>query len=215
MDNPQSRRQDVRRAYSSAADTFLEEFRVVGFRESVILRTIRNARTKDKRVLAAEIYASIKGGLSREKTPPYPNKLRFFLQVSFGLTPHGRLGSDSSFTDGAEKVIRTVHPYVLITTNCPGWPCSPPYGGEGNRKLPVPYRSHSHSIYGLVSTSLSGVVGKGGSPKTMMVGVWQGPVTNIGVLPSVLPGLLPTPNSQLALPNINSLLKGTSSLSTW
>ena len=37
--------------------TFLEEFRAVGFREAVILRTTRNARRKLKRVVAAEIYA--------------------------------------------------------------------------------------------------------------------------------------------------------------
>lgn len=36
---------------------FLDEFRVAGFREATILRTSRNARTKDQWVLAAEVYA--------------------------------------------------------------------------------------------------------------------------------------------------------------
>jgi len=59
----------------------------------------------------------LKAALSRKKTPPYPNELRFFLQVYFGCPHHGRLGSDSSFTDGAEEGIRTLHPYGLITAN--------------------------------------------------------------------------------------------------
>ena len=62
----------------------------------------------------------LKAACQEKKLPRTPNRLRFFLQVFFGLTPHGRLGSDSSFTDGAEKAIRTAHPYVLITTNCTG-----------------------------------------------------------------------------------------------
>jgi len=36
---------------------FLDEFRAAGFRDAVILRTSRNARTKDPRVLAAEVLA--------------------------------------------------------------------------------------------------------------------------------------------------------------
>jgi len=38
-------------------DAFLEEFRAAGFREAVMLRTSRNARTKNPRVLAAEVCA--------------------------------------------------------------------------------------------------------------------------------------------------------------
>jgi hypothetical protein len=36
---------------------FLEEFRAAGFKDAVILRTRRNARTKNPRVLAAEVRA--------------------------------------------------------------------------------------------------------------------------------------------------------------
>ena len=70
----------------------------------------------------------LKAACQEKKLPRTPNRLRFFLQVFFGLTPHGRLGSDSSFTDGAEKAIRTAHPYVLITTNCTGYPLLPSVG---------------------------------------------------------------------------------------
>lgn len=37
---------------------FLSEFREVGFREAVILRTTRNARCKDPRVTAVEVRAT-------------------------------------------------------------------------------------------------------------------------------------------------------------
>ena len=36
---------------------FLSEFTAAGFREAVILRTTRNARTSDPRVIAAEVRA--------------------------------------------------------------------------------------------------------------------------------------------------------------
>ena len=36
---------------------YLDEFRVAGFPVAVILRTSRNARTKNPHVLAAEVYA--------------------------------------------------------------------------------------------------------------------------------------------------------------
>jgi hypothetical protein len=37
--------------------SFLNEFRAAGFAEAVILRTLRNARTKNQRVVAAEVRA--------------------------------------------------------------------------------------------------------------------------------------------------------------
>jgi len=37
--------------------TFLDEFRAVGFAGARILRTMRNARTKNPKVLAAEVCA--------------------------------------------------------------------------------------------------------------------------------------------------------------
>jgi hypothetical protein len=36
---------------------FLEEFRAAGFREAQLLRAIRNTRTKNVQVLAAEVWA--------------------------------------------------------------------------------------------------------------------------------------------------------------
>jgi hypothetical protein len=36
---------------------FLEEFRAAGFAEARLLRKLRNARTKNPRVLAAEVVA--------------------------------------------------------------------------------------------------------------------------------------------------------------
>jgi hypothetical protein len=36
---------------------FLDEFRAAGFREAAILRTSRNARTKNPLVLAADVVA--------------------------------------------------------------------------------------------------------------------------------------------------------------
>jgi hypothetical protein len=35
----------------------LAEFRAVGFKEARLLRTLRNARTKNPHILAAEVYA--------------------------------------------------------------------------------------------------------------------------------------------------------------
>ncbi len=37
---------------------FLDEFRAAGFREAVMLRTTRNARCKDPRIIAAEVRAT-------------------------------------------------------------------------------------------------------------------------------------------------------------
>jgi hypothetical protein len=45
------------RAGAKEAVAFLAEFLSAGFREAVILRTTRNERTKDERVLAAEVFA--------------------------------------------------------------------------------------------------------------------------------------------------------------
>ena len=46
-------------AFSGVSDvSIFAEIPEVGFREAKILRTMRNARTKNKWVLAAEVYAS-------------------------------------------------------------------------------------------------------------------------------------------------------------
>jgi len=45
------------KAGAKEAVAFLAEFLSAGFREAVILRTTRNERTKDERVLAAEVFA--------------------------------------------------------------------------------------------------------------------------------------------------------------
>ena len=108
-----------------------------------------------------------------------------------------------------------MHPYVLITANCTRLTVFSTLRGRRQQKitgsLPISFTLYLRaSKHQLVRSCRQGRI-------TEDHDGWSeaGPTHLLGALPSVLSGLLPTPNSQLALPNINSLLKGTSSLSTW
>ncbi|MCP4576232.1 MAG: hypothetical protein GY846_08115 [Deltaproteobacteria bacterium] len=64
--------------------------------------------------------ASIKGGLSREKTSPCPFKKDFFLSGISKMPPSLLVNPTRFFIKGTEEGIRTEHPYGLFTLNDPG-----------------------------------------------------------------------------------------------